>query len=174
MSEEEVNVPSTSHARGGGVAGGLGGSQDVTDVGGLPCFNPKDDPTTLGSRWKRWKRAFQLYLTSKGVTAAGQKLALLLHTAGIDFQDVYYTLVSEAEEKTFQQSIQILDDYFAPKANASFERHVYRLRQKATLCDFSDVDEAIWDQLIDRCWNSHLPRKFLEKTGSVIEAIKKQ
>ena len=59
MSQEEANeanVPSTSHATstshtgGGGVAGGLGGSQVVTDVGGLPCFNPKDDPTTLGSR----------------------------------------------------------------------------------------------------------------------------
>ena len=131
MSEEEATVPSTSHAAstshagGGGVAGGLGGSQVVTDVG-LPCFNPKDDPTTLGSRWKRWKSAFQLYLTSKGVTADGQRLALLLHMAGIDFQDVYYTLVSEAEEKTFQQSIQILGNYFTPKANVSFERHVFR------------------------------------------------
>ena len=152
-------MPSTSqvsHAGGGGVAGGLGGSQVVADVGGLPCFNLKDNPATLGSRWKRWKRAFQLYLTSKGVTADGQKLALLLHMAGIDFQDIYYTLFSEAAEKTFQQSIQILDDYFAPKANVSFERHVFRqmeqgpsetvhqfvcpLRQKVTSCDFSDVD----------------------------------
>ena len=108
MSEEEANVPSTSHAAstshagGGGVAGGLGGSQVVTDVGGLSFFNPKDDPTTLGSRWKRWKHAFQLYLTSEGVTGDGQKLTLLLHTVGIDFQDVYYALVSEGEEKTFQ------------------------------------------------------------------------
>ena len=103
--------------------------------------------------------------------------------AGIDFQGVYYTLVSEAEEKTFQQSIQILDEYFTPKANVSFERHVFRqmeqgpsetvdqfvchLRQKAISCDFSDVDEAIQDQLIDRCRNSQLWRKFLEKTGIV-------
>ena len=108
------HAASTSHAGSGGVACGLGGSQVVTD-GGLPCFNPKDDPTTLGSHWKRWKRAFQLYLTSKGVTADGQKLALLLHTAGIDFQHVYYTLVKEAEEKTFQQSIQILDNYFTQR-----------------------------------------------------------
>ena len=76
-----------------------------------------------------------------------------------------------------------MDDYFAPKANVSFERHVFRqmeqgpsetvdqfvcrLRQKATLCDFSDVDEAIRDQLIDRCQNSHLQRNFLKKTGTV-------
>ena len=181
MSEEEANVPSTSHAAstshagGGGVAGGLGGSQVVTDVGGLPCFNSKDDPTTLGSRWKRWKCAFQLYLTSKGVTADGQKLALLLHMAGIDFQDVYYTLVSEAEEKTFQQSIQNLDNYFTPKANVSFERHVFRqmeqgpsetvdqfvcrLRQKATLCDFSDVDEAIQGVGIPSCGENFLRKQ---------------
>ena len=57
-------------------------------VSGIPCFNPKDDPNTLSSRWKRWKRAFMIYLTSKGVTSDKQKVALLLHTSGIDFQDV--------------------------------------------------------------------------------------
>ena len=76
-----------------------------------------------------------------------------------------------------------MDNYFTPKANVSFERHVFRqmeqgpsetvdqfvcrLRQKATSFDFSDVDEAIRDQLIDQCRNSQLRRKFLEKTGTV-------
>ena len=47
------------------------------------------------------------------------------------------------------------------------DQFVCRLRQKATSCDFSDVDEVIRDQLIDQCWNSQLRRKFLEKTGTV-------
>ena len=38
-----------------------------TDVKGLPCFNPRDDPTNLVIRWKHWKRSFNLYLTAKGV-----------------------------------------------------------------------------------------------------------
>ena len=36
-----------------------------TDVKGLPCFNPRDDPTNLAVRWKRWKRSFNLYSTAK-------------------------------------------------------------------------------------------------------------
>ena len=90
------------------------------DVGGLPCFNTKDDPNTLSPRWKKWKRAFMLYLTSKGVVSDSQKVALLLHTGGMDFQDVYYTLVGENDQKTFDQCIAILDEYFVPQANTSF------------------------------------------------------
>ena len=115
-----------------------------------------------------------IYLTSKGVTSDKQKVALI-HTGGIDFQDVYYTLVSETEEKAFAETIKTLDDYFTPKANATFERHfccvvdqfVCRLQQKAVSCEFGDVDEAICDQLIDCCRSSNLRRKFLEKTGTV-------
>ena len=40
-------------------------------------------------------------------------------------------------------------------------------KTKSDSCDISDVDEAIQDQLIDRCRNSQLQRKFLEKTGTV-------
>lgn len=36
-----------------------------------------------------------LYLTGKGVMENKQKRALLLHAAGIDVQEIYFTLVSE-------------------------------------------------------------------------------
>ena len=55
-----------------------------TDVKGLPCFSPRDDPTNLAVRWERWKRSFNLYLTAKGVTNDHQQVALLLHTGGPD------------------------------------------------------------------------------------------
>ena len=29
----------------------------ASEIKGLPCFNPKDDPNTLSIRWKRWKRS---------------------------------------------------------------------------------------------------------------------
>ena len=51
----------------------------------LENFYPNGDTTTLASRWKTWKRAFNIYLISKGVTQDGQKLALLLHTGGFGF-----------------------------------------------------------------------------------------
>ena len=35
-----------------------------TDVKGLPCLNPRNDPTNLAVCWKR---SLNLYLTAKGV-----------------------------------------------------------------------------------------------------------
>ena len=94
-----------------------------TDVDSLPCFNTRGDTNSLCSSWKRWKRAFNLYVTAKGVTDDGQKTALLLHTAGMDFQELYYTL-SNDEDKSFHDSIELLDGYFITKTNAAFERHL--------------------------------------------------
>ena len=131
-----------------------------TDVKGLPCFNPRDDPTNLAGRWERWKRSFNLYLTAKGVTNDQKRVALLLHTGGAKLQELYLTLVGE-EEKSFEACVRVLDEHFVPKANLPFKRHqfrlmsqlnsekidqfVSRLRQKATTCEFANVDEAIRD-----------------------------
>ena len=159
----------------------------TTDVRGIPCFNPREDPTNLAVRWKRWKRSFNLYLTAKGVTSDKQKVALLLHTAGLELQELHYTLVNEDEDKTFADCVKVLDDYFVPKVNLPFERHqfrqmsqgpgekfdqfVSRLRQKAASCEFTDVDEAIRDQLIEKCLDSKLRRKFLEKANATLKDL---
>ncbi|XP_028405744.1 uncharacterized protein LOC114528314 [Dendronephthya gigantea] len=153
----------------------------ATEIKGLPCFNPKDDPNTLSIRWKRWKRSFNLYVSAKGITMDLQKVALLLHTGGADFQELYYTLIPEEEEKSLEESFEVLDNYFIPKVNMSFERHLFRqmsqaagetvdqfvcqLRQKAITCDFAKVDETIRDQLIEKCGNARLRRKFLERAN---------
>ena len=65
------------------------------DVGSLVSFDTKGDPHSISQRWKKWKRTFKLYLTEKGVTDDAQKRALLLHAAGVDVQEIYFTLVSE-------------------------------------------------------------------------------
>ena len=67
------------------------------EVCGLPCFDPKGEPTTLSVRWKRWKRAFHLYVASKGITNQAQKVALLLHSGGMELQEIFYTLAPEDE-----------------------------------------------------------------------------
>nr|XP_058962028.1 uncharacterized protein K02A2.6-like [Pocillopora verrucosa] len=135
------------------------------EVRGLPCFDPKGEPTTPSVRWKRWKRAFHLYVASKG---------------GMELQEVFYTLAPEDEaQNNFDNCVAILDKYFTPKVNVPFERHgfrqmaqlqsetidqfVCRLRQKAVSCEFDKVDEAIRDQLIEKCRDPELRKKFLEK-----------
>ena len=93
----------------------------ASEIKGLPCFNPKDDPNTLSIRWKRWERSFNLYLWAEGITMDLQKVALLLHTGGTDFQELYYTLIPEGEEKSLEKSFEVLDDYFVLKVNVPFE-----------------------------------------------------
>ena len=53
---------------------------------GLPLFYPKREPNSLSVRWKRWKRAFNLYVASKGVTNEKQKVALLLYSGDMEFK----------------------------------------------------------------------------------------
>ena len=159
----------------------------LLDVTSLPPFNPKEDPNTLAVCWKLWKRSFNLYLVAKGITKDEQKTAFLLHTGGLNFQELYYMLLTGTDIKLFTESTELLDNYFAPQLNVPFERHqfrqmeqasgesvdqfVCRLRQKAIFCEFENVDEAIRDQLIERCRDPRLRRKFLEKTNATLKDL---
>ena len=83
--------------------------------------------------------------------------------------------------------MELLDSYFVPKVNVPFERHVFRqmeqqshekvdqfvcrLRQKAITCEFANVDETIRDQLIEKCRDGRLRRKFLEKTNATLKDL---
>ena len=159
-----------------GAVGGSGNASVTLEVGGLEPFNTKGEAQNLSQRWKKWKRAFNLYVTGKGVSNDAQKRALLLHVAGMDVQEIYFTLAGEGEGTDFEATLKVLDDYFVPKANIPFERHLFRqisqengetvdqfvcrLRQRAATCEFgANEGDYIRDQLIDRCYSSHLRRK---------------
>ncbi|PFX30090.1 Retrovirus-related Pol polyprotein from transposon 17.6 [Stylophora pistillata] len=78
--------------------------------------------------------------------------------------------------------MELLDNYFAPQLNVPLERHqfrqmeqasgesvnhfVCRLRQKAISCEFENVDEAMRNQLIEKCRDPSLRSKFLEKENA--------
>ena len=74
--------------------------------------------------------------------------------------------------------VKVLDEHFVPTANIPFKLHLFRqleqqvdemvdqflcrLRQKSLSCDFEKVDEAIRDQLFEKCYDAQL----LEKAGN--------
>lgn len=153
----------------------------LSDVNGIPNFDIAES-TGISARWKRWLRAFQLYAVGKGVADADQKQALLLHTAGMSVQDIFFTLPAGAGDDAYVQTVSALDGYFTPQSNVPYERSIFRsmaqlptetieqyitrLRQRADTCDFGDqnaIDERIRDQIIDKCLSHHLRRKLLEK-----------
>ena len=167
---------SGSSGSGGAVGGAL--ITLAVDSGPLGNFDISGDPSTVSQRWKRWVRGFKLYITGRGITSDAQKQALLLHTAGLEVQDIFYSPVGEDTVKTYEQTMVDLDNHFTPKSNIPFERHqfrqttqgetidkwVCRLRQKAANCDFGkSADDQIRDHVIDKCLSNQLRRKFWER-----------
>ena len=148
------------------------------EVRGLPCFDPKEEPTTLSVRWKWRKRAFHLYVASKGVANQAQKVALLLHS-GVSRRDCRIFYMLAPGQNNFDNCLTVLNNYFMPKVNVPSERHgfrqmaqlqdgtiaqfVCRVWQKTVSCEFDNMDEATRDQLIEKCRDPELRRKFLEK-----------
>lgn len=57
--------------------------------------------------------------------------------------------------------------------NESYDQFAIRLKRQARYCEFSKIDEAIRDQLIEKCTNIDLKRKFLKK-GPTLENVQKQ
>ncbi|XP_063411616.1 uncharacterized protein K02A2.6-like [Mytilus trossulus] len=121
----------------------------------------------------------------------------------MEVQDVYYTLVERdpgEHETVYEVTVEILNNHFTPQVNNSFQRnqframeqkpqetieqYITRLRQKVIYCNFGNVDEAICDQVIDKCSSKRLRRKLLERhnvtlhqlreTAQAMEAAEKQ
>ncbi len=152
MNTTTANMPVDAENAQPPQAGGQGIVQAMAnlDVCGLTNFKSKGPDQS--SNWKKWKRAFNLYLNARGVTNPNQQVALLLHMGGLELQEIYYTLVAEEEQKTLAESFQILDQHFTAQVNIPFERHCFRqlrqekgetvdafvcrLKQKSVSCDF--------------------------------------
>ena len=156
----------------------------LTDVQSLEAFDCTDS-SGIAARWERWLRAFELFVEGKGITNHGQKKALLLHTAGMNVQDIFFTLPEETEgTNSYVKAVNALNKHFKPQANVPYERLVFRetkqtvsetieqyvtrLRQKAHTCDFGDsCEEQIRDQVISGCVSHNLRLKLLQKGGEL-------
>ena len=150
-------------------------------------FDTKGDISTLGLRWKKWKRGFELFLGARGNTPAPQKRSLLLHCGGLGLQDIFFTL-GVAADASYEVSLTALDNYFKPKSNPVYERHVFhnvepqegeetsmfvtRLREQAELCDFGDVkDDMIRDHVVQHTRDRKLKEKFLQKQDLTLDNL---
>ena len=145
------------------------------------------DPATLGPRWRRWLRAFELCADSKGLLLVGdvtdavrhRRRAMLLHRAGTDVQDIFATLENTGGEADYALAVTALNNYFVPRANAAYARHqfrqiaqrpgettlqfVTRLRQVAKDCEYGgETENQIRDEVISKCLSGDLRRKLLE------------
>jgi hypothetical protein len=140
-------------------------------------FKVHSDPHTAGMRWEIWTTRFERLLEAVNVVekasdSADQKtatdkrrLALLLHYAGSEVEDVFETLPgNEGDKNTYSKAKPLIKTYFQPKKNVelkvfSFRRcrqepgenmdaFATRLLQLTTRCNFNDSDLEIKLQII--------------------------
>ena len=88
-------------------------------------FNAQGDPNSLGVRWNKWQNSFNIYILAAAVTDNNQKRALLLHCAGDEVQEIFENAPDQGT--TYEEAKTALKNYFQPKQNKHFERHVFRL-----------------------------------------------
>ena len=116
---------------------------------------------------------------AKGIKQEEQKTAMLLHTGGLNLQELYNRY---SDIRPFTESVELLDKYFAQQLDFPFERCRFRqmrqgsgesvdqfacrFRKEAISCEFENVDEAIRDQHIEKCMDWKLRRKILEKENA--------
>ncbi|XP_065188286.1 uncharacterized protein K02A2.6-like [Sycon ciliatum] len=155
----------------------------------VPQFDPTGPAQDVSIRWAKWKRSFQYYLAAEDITDSTRSKAKLLHLVGPAVQDVFDTLpeppapTDGSVQNSYDKVVTMLDSYFQYTPNVMFERHTFRrlaqmetetvaqfgnrLVQQAKLCLFADQDEQVCDQLVEKCIDDRLRRKFLEKQGTL-------
>ncbi|XP_071626806.1 uncharacterized protein [Temnothorax longispinosus] len=149
----------------------------------IAAFNPNEDQHGIYPRWERWLRGFELFLLSKNITETQRKKAMLLHHDGMDLQDIFYAIpdcdVVIGNEDPYEKTKKVLTDYFRPKLNTTYERHLFRnmaqkedetvgqfvtrLRQQAKYCKFASMDTEICDQIIEKGRSMEVRKRILEK-----------
>ena len=124
-------------------------------------FDPISDPTSIGQRWKVWKRRFETYLVAIDVKDDKRKRALL-YQVGQETQEIFETLTGTGED--YATAIEKLDQYFLPKKNVDYEifqfrqatqkpeetvdQFVTRLRKLAAHCEFTNLDKELRSAVI--------------------------
>ena len=159
-------------------------------IQGVAPFDCKGNSSALRPGWKKWLESFQHFLVAKGVVNDVQK-ALLLHTAGIEAQELYETLNDpgpreEFEEDTatdFQKVVSTLNAYFVTKLTKSIlagpwlnrrekpSQFMAPLRKQAQNCNFANPDVDIRDPVIDKCRSSEFRRKLLAKEHLTLQKV---
>lgn len=162
----------------------------------MPPFDP-DDTTNVSTRWKKWKRTFEIFLVVNNVALASRKKAYLLHYAGEGVQDIYDSLVGDGEQQVpagsneYKEAIRVLDEHFLPMKCLPQERHIFRnlqqgpdekiskfvlrLREQGNLCEYGNwLDENLKEQIFEKGSSDELRAKILTKPDMTLEEIVKE
>ena len=139
------------------------------------------------STWTKWITHMECFFTASGIEDTKRKKALVLYCGGEDLRKIHDTLNDEKE--TYKDTKDLLDKYFETKSNITLERHVFRnvsqlaeenirtfitrLREQSSKCKFDEYseDQALVDQIIEKCNSNKLRRKLLQEQNLTVEKV---
>lgn len=85
-------------------------------------FECEGEPASVGIRWEKWLRSFQIYLEASSIENPIKKRATFLHSAGSALQEIYYNLPGahvepddDAGVDVYKTAVNKLNEYFYPK-----------------------------------------------------------
>ncbi|XP_054745691.1 uncharacterized protein LOC129250071 [Anastrepha obliqua] len=153
------------------------------------------DKSLLRSEWEKWFRSLSLYLQCEDINDAVKRRNKLLHLGGPQLQEVIFNILGAVvdvdeinKNDVYNISVGKLNEFFSPKRNSTFERHLFRnlsplegedfntfllrLRQ----CEYGSTkaeieSNCLKDKLIDSWASIDLKKKLLEKEQSLDEVI---
>lgn len=163
-------------------------------------LRPPTELSFLGNvaeNWRRFKQRLQVFMTAceplqgseKGPKPPGrseaQKVALLLHVAGEEAQEVYETF-NLPDDVTFETVIQKFEKYCIPKKNETYERYKFRMRMqeegetfeafyrdlsiKVKSCEFATLaDSMLRDQVVYGTSDKKLRQRLLRQSDLTLD-----
>ena len=160
----------------------------------MPFLCDTIDKSVVRNEWQKWLRSLKLYLDAEDITDAKKKKSKLMHLGGVQLQEVIYSLPGAIVEEgdVFDVLVKKLDEYFSPKRNSTFERHLFRsikpengedfkkfilrVRQQASKCQFGEnkqdvININIKDKIIDKWASLDLRKRLLEKEYALDEVL---
>ena len=142
--------------------------------------------TSMYRTWEIWVENLESYFLAANVTDDKRKNSLLSYLGGEDLRKIQRTFV---KKETFDETKALLETYFKPKENVTFERnkfhsttqlpeepiapYITRLLDLARTCNFNNynADQAVVDQVISKCHSTKLRRRLLRETDLKVDTL---
>ena len=128
--------------------------------------------------WKARIESFNIYDVAVDLAEKSDSVqtATMLHCLGPAVQIIYRMLPGKKEK--YEEVVEALEGYFAPKRNVVAERYKFRsrkqnvhetidayitsLRELVKTCEFGTLeDEMIRDQIVEKCYSERLKQRLL-------------
>ncbi|KAK9703504.1 RNase H-like domain found in reverse transcriptase [Popillia japonica] len=132
------------------------------NIQSLDVHDGRNDPSTLGERWKKWINRFENFIIAANITEEERKRAMLLHLIGENAFDLYQSLPDPTPQtpplEPYALAKHKLDIETTQELSETVGQFYARLLKLAQTCNFHDTDSEIKSQIILKTHNKELRR----------------